>query len=156
LASFPVSKLMSSRPTVTFTVDLPETIVLICLASLSSGRRRRRFEATASRGAPSNFHRLLPASLDLAAESEFLDQASVAFQVALLQVVQEPSTAADELEQSATGVMILPVSSKMLGQLVDPARQKGDLDLGRSRVRIAAAVPGDDLSLGFFGESHSP
>ena len=50
LASFPVSKLMSSRPTVTFTVDLPETMVLICLASLSSGRRRRRFEATASRG----------------------------------------------------------------------------------------------------------
>jgi len=48
------------------------------------------------------------------------------------------------------------VSSKMLGQLVDPARQKGDLDLGRSRIRIAAAVPGDDLSLGFFGESHSP
>jgi hypothetical protein len=35
---------------VTFTVDLPETMVLICFASLSSGRWRRRFEATASRG----------------------------------------------------------------------------------------------------------
>jgi hypothetical protein len=44
----------------------------------------------------------------------------------------------------------------MLGQLVDPARQKGDLDLGRARVRVAFAVAGDDFSLGFFGESHSP
>jgi hypothetical protein len=52
--------------------------------------------------------------------------------------------------------MILPVSAEMLGQLVDPARQKGDLDLGRARVRVAFAVAGDDFSLGFFGESHSP
>ena len=108
------------------------------------------------RGAPSNFHRLLPASLDLAAESELLDQASVALQVALLQVVEESPAASDQLQQSAAGVMILPVSAEMLGQLVDPARQKGDLNLGRARVRIALAVTGDDFSLGFIGESHSP
>ena len=108
------------------------------------------------RGAPSNFHRLLPASLDLAAQSEFLDQAPVALQVTLLKVVEQPPTLSDQLEQSASGVMILPVSTEMLGQLVDSARQKGDLDLGRTRVRIASAVPGDDFSFGFFGESHSP
>jgi hypothetical protein len=48
------------------------------------------------------------------------------------------------------------VSTEMVGQLVDSARQEGDLDLGRTRVRIAPAVPGDDFSFGFFGESHSP
>jgi hypothetical protein len=52
--------------------------------------------------------------------------------------------------------MILPVGTEMLGQLFDPARQKGDLDLGRTRVRVALAVPGYDFSLGFFRESHSP
>jgi len=108
------------------------------------------------RGAPSNFHRLLPASLDLAAESEFLDQASVALQVALLQVVEQPPTASDQLEQSAAGVMILPMRAEVLGQLVDSTRQKSDLDLGRARVRIASAVPGDNFCFGFFGESHSP
>ena len=107
-------------------------------------------------GAPSNFHRLLPASLDLAAQSEFLDQASVALQVALLQVVEQPPPTSDQLEQSATGVMILSMRAEVLGQLVDSTRQKSDLDLGRARVRIASAVPGDDFSFGFFGESHSP
>ena len=108
------------------------------------------------RGAPSNFHRLLPASLDLAAESELLDQASVALQVALLQVVEESPAASDQLQQSAAGVMILPVSAEMLGQLVDATRQKSDLDSGRARVRIASAVPGDNFCFGFFGESQSP
>ena len=107
-------------------------------------------------GAPSNFHRLLPASLDLAAESEFLDQASVALQVALLQVVEQPPTASDQLEQPAAGMMILPMRTEMLGQLVDATRQKSDLDLGRARVCIASAVPGDNFCFGFFGESHSP
>ena len=68
----------------------------------------------------------------------------------------EAAAPPDELEQPSPGVMILPVGAEMLGQLVDPARQKGDLNLGRARVRIALAVPGDDFSLGFFGESHSP
>jgi hypothetical protein len=52
--------------------------------------------------------------------------------------------------------MVLSVGAKMLGQVGDPAREKGNLDLGRARVRIALSVPGDDFSLGFFGESHSP
>ena len=108
------------------------------------------------REAPSNFHRRLPASCDLAAESQFLDQAPVALQVSLLQVIEEPPSASDQLEQSAAGMMILPVGAEMVGQLVDPAREKGDLDLGRARVRIVLSVPGDDFSLGFVGESHSP
>jgi len=126
--------------------------VLICGASLSSGRRRRRFEATAARGSL----KLPPASpgffFDLAAQSQFLDQAPVALQVSLLQIVEEPSAAADELEQSASGVMILPVRAQMLGQLLDPAREQGDLNLGRTRVSIALAVAGDDFQLGFFGD----
>ena len=92
----------------------------------------------------------------LAAQSEFLDQASVALQVALLQVVEQPPTASDQLEQPAAGMMILPMRTEMLGQLVDATRQKSDLDLGRARVRIASAVPGDNFCFGFFGESHSP
>jgi hypothetical protein len=53
-------------------------------------------------------------------------------------------------------MVILPMGAEMLGQLVDPARKESDLDLGRARVRIVLSVPGDDFSLGFFGESHSP
>jgi hypothetical protein len=52
--------------------------------------------------------------------------------------------------------MILPVGTEMIGQLVDPARKQGDLNLGRPGVSLALSVPGDDFSLGFFGESHSP
>ena len=108
------------------------------------------------REAPSNFHRRPPASFDLAPQSQFLDQATVALQVSPLQIVEQPPPAADELEQSAPGVMILPVRAQMVGQLFDPARQKGDLDLGRARVSIALSVPGNDFLLGFFGQSHSP
>jgi hypothetical protein len=50
--------------------------------------------------------------------------------------------------------MILPVGAQVLGQPFDSAREQCDLNLGGTRVSIAFAVSGDDLLLGFFGESH--
>ena len=48
----------------------------------------------------------------------------------------------------------MPVRSQVLGEVVDPLREERDLDLGRPRVGVGAAVLADDLQLLFLGEAH--
>lgn len=76
----------------------------------------------------------------LLAKTQRRNDTEVALNVRLLEVVQQPPTLAHELEQPATGVMILLMRLKMLGQVRDPLTEKGNLDLGRSSVRCVQAV----------------
>src|SRR5207249_2670375 len=75
-------------------------------------------------------------------------------EIRALQVVQEAAAPADQLEQAAARVMVVLVRPKMLGQLVDPARQHRDLDFRRAGIRLGPAVLLDDLLLLFLGEGH--
>src|SRR5262245_15220577 len=106
-------------------------------------------------GARSNFHSPVLRCLSLPPQAELLDQGAVALEVRPLEVVQQTAAAADELEQAAARVVILRVRAQMVGELVDPGGEKGDLHLRRTGVALVPAVLADDLQLGFLGQSHA-
>ena len=54
----------------------------------------------------------------------------------------------------AFGVVVLGVAAEMLGELIDPRREQGNLDLGGSGVGVAAPVLGDDLLLLLGSKAH--
>src|SRR6185312_8586643 len=103
-------------------------------------------------GARSNFH---SPGLVLPPQTELLDQGAVALEVRALEVVEQPATAPDELEQAAARVVVLRVRAQVLGELVDPGGEKGDLNFRRTGVALVPAVLADDLQLGFLGQSHA-
>ena len=45
-----------------------------------------------------------------------------------MKVIKQPTTLADQSQQSAARMMILVVRREMLGQLVDPGREQRDLN----------------------------
>jgi hypothetical protein len=45
-----------------------------------------------------------------------------------LQVIQEPTTLADELEQAAARVVVVRVRLEMVGKVIDPFAEDRDLD----------------------------
>src|SRR4051812_37438523 len=96
-----------------------------------------------------------PRVVKLAAETESLDQRAVALHVLLLQVAQQPTTAADELEQSTLGVEVVLVDLHVFGQVTDAPAEQRDLDLGRPRVAVAGGVVVDDLLLDGVVERHA-
>src|SRR5436190_797202 len=105
------------------------------------------------KSAPSNLHSLV--SSGLPAQPQFLDQCPISLQVVLLEIVQEPTTAADELEQPAPRIVILRMRPQVLGQLVDPLRQQRDLHLRRARVGLVRPVLTDDLLFSFLRKAHA-
>src|SRR5689334_21525592 len=149
-ASLPVSKVISRPPTVTLTSARRSVAIAICCSSTllresgdSSQRRGRRSLESPLSGS------------GLPAQPQFLDQCPISLQVMLLEIVQEPTTSADELEQPAPRVVILRMRPQVLGQLVDPLRQQRDLHRRRARVGLARPVLTDDLLLGFLREAHA-
>src|SRR5262249_14714333 len=76
----------------------------------------------------------------LLAEAELVDQGLVPLEVAFLQIREPPPAAAHELEQSTTGMMVVPVHLEVLRQVADAVGQERDLDLGRARVLLMPAM----------------
>jgi len=68
--------------------------------------------------------------LRLPPEPELLNERAIALEIPLLQVVEEPAAPADELEEPAARVVILPMDAEVLGQLLDPLGEQRDLHLG--------------------------
>jgi len=91
----------------------------------------------------------------LAAEPEPSDDGAVARVVLLDEIGKKATALADELEEAATRVIVLGEAAEMLGQALDPLRQKRDLDLGRTGVTFLGGKPGDDLLLLSGRERHS-
>src|SRR5207302_826576 len=56
---------------------------------------------------------------------------------------------------SAPRVMVLRMRAQVLGQLVDPGRQKCNLHLRRTGIAFAPAVLREDLELGFLGQGQT-
>jgi hypothetical protein len=65
-----------------------------------------------------------------------LNQALVPIEIVVLQIIQEPSSLADKLEQAAPGMVILNVSLEMLGEVFDTLAKQRDLHLRRAGVRL--------------------
>src|SRR5687768_11123688 len=90
----------------------------------------------------------------LLADAQPLDQAPVPVRVLALHVVEEPPPLPDQLHQAAARMVVLRVRLEVLGQVVDPLAQDGDLDLGRARVRTVGLIARDYRRLCFFTERH--
>src|SRR5436190_15834701 len=61
-------------------------------------------------------------------ESEFLNDSTVAFDVCLSHVLQQPTTSADHLQQATTAVMVLLVNAEVVVEIVDPVSENRDLN----------------------------
>ena len=80
------------------------------------------------------------APTSLLAQPETFDQLVVAAGILALEVVEQPPPPADELQKSASGVVILRVRLEVVGQVCDAVSQQRDLDLGRARVGVVCPI----------------
>ena len=63
-------------------------------------------------------------------EPELGDNRPVALDVGPLQIVEQPAPLSDQLEQPAPRIVVVGVRFQMVGEVVDPFTEEGDLDLG--------------------------
>ena len=70
----------------------------------------------------------------LATQSQIGDQLQVAVVLGAGQVVEQSAAAADHLEQSAAGVVVVLVAAQMFGHAIDALGEQRDLDIGRAGV----------------------
>ena len=85
--------------------------------------------------------------MELLADTETVDQLSVAAWVPATHVTQQAPPLADHLEQAEPPVMIVLVNFEMLGEVADAFGQHRNLDLGRSAVTIMLTERRDRLFL---------
>ena len=94
-----------------------------------------------------------PPSRVLPAQTKPGNQLSVALDVIVPDVIEEPATAADQLHEPAPGVMIPFVHSKVLSEVRDALREDGNLDLGGPGVGVMLPI-GNNRG-GFVGHTAS-
>src|SRR2546423_1199905 len=76
----------------------------------------------------------------LATQPETGDQRPVPLDVVVFHVVEQPTAATDQHQQTPPAVMVLLVDLQVLGELVDAAGEQRHLHLGRTRVGVMKAV----------------
>jgi len=81
---------------------------------------------------------------------EFLDDVEIPLRGDPLEIVKQPATATYHRQQASPAGEVFAVFLEMVGELRDPARQEGDLDLRRTRVGVCAPMGTDQLLLAFF------
>ena len=59
----------------------------------------------------------------LSPDAQLFDQPFIAREIARMQVIKQPTTFADQSQQTTARVMVLLVRREMRGQLVDPGRE---------------------------------
>ena len=91
--------------------------------------------------------------LDVVANAEALDEATVLLDVLLLDVGQEATTLTNEHQQATTGVVVVLVELDVLGQALDALGQKRDLHLRGTGVVLVLAVLLDELGLALLADS---
>ncbi len=70
---------------------------------------------------------------------------SIAFDVVLTQVRQQPPTSTDKLQQATSRVVILSMQSKVGGEAVDALGKERNLDLWRASIRVVDTSRGNDV-----------
>jgi hypothetical protein len=78
--------------------------------------------------------------LRLAAQAQPTYEAPVTLDILFLQVLQEPATLADHLQETPPRMEIVLVLAHMLGQVPDAAGEQRDLYLRRTRVAVLGRV----------------
>ena len=77
------------------------------------------------------------------------DNRTVAFDVVLLEIVEELSSLTDHLLHTSAAVVVLGVLLKVLGELCDSLGENSDLNLGRTGVTFVNCEGLDDVLLVF-------
>lgn len=93
-------------------------------------------------------------SRGLATQTELLDQRLVSFVILAFEVGKQALPLAHHDEQTAPSVVVLAVFLEVLGQLLDPGGEQGDLDSGGAGVVGVRTVRFDDVAFGFSSEWH--
>jgi hypothetical protein len=86
--------------------------------------------------------------VELATKTEPFDQAPVALDVGLGQVVEQPAALPDQQQQAAPAVVVVLVPLEMFGEVGDATGEHGDLNFRRAGVTLAGGVLSHDLLLG--------
>lgn len=114
------------------------TAVLLCLAGAISslgwnkGYRRKK---------QGPFPDCIPKSLYiLLSDSELSYKGAVALDILLLKVPEQIAPVSDHLQKAAAAVMIVFMDLEMLGEIVYPLCQDGDLHLRRTGVAVMALI----------------
>jgi hypothetical protein len=77
---------------------------------------------------------------NLLAQAEVLDQILIGFLAGGSQVVEQPTTAAYQLQQTGARIEVFLVPLKVVGKLGDALRKKSDLNLGGTGITFAGLV----------------
>jgi len=71
-----------------------------------------------------------------------LDERFISIGVNRLNIIQQATATADQLEKTTAGMVIFFVLLKMRSKLVNPLSQESDLNIGRTGITIVSAVTG--------------
>src|SRR5690348_11076201 len=93
-------------------------------------------------------------ALSLFAKTELRDQVDVALLVAASKIIEQRTALVDEHQKTAARMIVLRVGLEMLGEIVDSFGQDRDLDLGRTRVPLAASMILDERLFALRGNRH--
>lgn len=88
----------------------------------------------------------------LLTDAQLGDQGTVALNVLAHQVVQQLAPLTDHLVKTPAGVVVVDVDLQVLGQLVDPGGEDGDLYLRGAGIGGMGAVGLDDSGLFVFAD----
>lgn len=80
-----------------------------------------------------------------ASQSQLGDETSISLHILSAQIVEEATTLANHHQQATPAVVIVLVLTEMLGQMIDPLGEQGDLDFRRAGVTVVGPVLGDYL-----------
>ena len=89
-------------------------------------------------------------------QPELDDERQIQVPVGLAKVLQEIGALADEFEQPAAAREVLLVCPHVLGQVVDPGREKRDLNLRRAAVALATTKLLNQFGLLLLRDRHLP
>ena len=86
----------------------------------------------------------------LLTDTQLGDEGTIALDVLLGQIVQQAAALTDHLVQAPAAVVVVGVYLQVLGELIDPLGEDGDLNLGGTGVGFVGAVGLDDGGLLIF------
>ncbi len=115
------------------------------IISYSATKENVLFAMPVLNGRQTKKKRVAPLIFGLLSQIQPAQQRAIPFQITVLEIIQQAAAMADHLQQTATGMMIFLVILQMLGQLVDPVGQNGDLNFRRTCVPFMATVFENDL-----------
>ena len=84
---------------------------------------------------------------------EVTDELPVAIEVLALEIPKEPAPLTDHHQEATAGMVVLGVTLQVTGQVIDPLREEGDLDLSGAGIAGTPAVLLDQLGFVFGGKA---